>query len=75
MTEPRSRQYCRSKCRGDPLCLHFTVFGPNFEAEGNHTCVLNYGPTPPDYRMLAIPNPNNPSQDLTGFASALDSCF
>ena len=44
---------CRDLCRVDPECQTFTVFGPNFEAEGKNTCVLNYGP--PAYRKLPIP--------------------
>ena len=68
-----SRLICTIFCRGDPKCLSFTIFGPNFDAEGSNTCVLNYGPENP--RMLAIPKPDVfPLENLTGFASAPNYC-
>ena len=62
--ESASRIYCRNLCEADSECLHFTVFGPNFEGEGKNTCVLNYGPQFP--RILPI--------GATGFASAPRDC-
>merc|ERR1719203_543870 len=75
--ESASRSICRSSCQADPKCLHFTLFGPNFEADGKNTCVLNYGPplVAPNYREEPIPKPGvYPLQDVTGFASAPKFC-
>ena len=68
-----SRFYCRNLCNADPKCLHFTIFGSNFEGEGKNTCVLNYGPQLADVRQLAIPIGNG--QTATGFASSPRNCF
>ena len=68
--ESASRNICRNSCLADPKCLHFTLFGPNFEAEDKDTCVLEYGP--PDYRKEAIPL--GAGKTATGFASAPKFC-
>jgi hypothetical protein len=68
-----ARLFCRIFCQGDILCISFTVFGPNFDAEGKNTCVLNYGPSGQNkYRELGIPLPNGTF--ATGFATAPKHC-
>ena len=72
--QPSRIERCRFSCQIDSNCVHFTLFGPNFEAEANVTniCVLNYGPPLASVRQLGIPI--GPNQNATGFGSGPRNC-
>ena len=72
--QPTRIQRCRLMCQNDSKCIHFTLFGPNFDAEPNFKgfCVLNYGPPLDSVRELAIPI--GPNQNATGFGSGPRNC-
>ena len=70
--EPTRIKNCRSSCQADPKCVHFTLFGPNFEAGDKNICVLNYGPPLANVRQLGIPI--GPNQNATGFGSGPRNC-
>ena len=70
--QPTNINNCRSFCQAYPNCVHFTLFGPNFEAGVKNICVLNYGPPLASVRQLGIPI--GPNQNATGFGSGPRNC-